>query len=75
VNQIGERADDQLGRDALPEISSTPDLKGDLQLLQRRLERQTNGAGTVQYGHVPGDGAVADQLGDGERHLPRLDLW
>jgi hypothetical protein len=37
VTQIRQRADDQLGRNALPEIGAASNLAGDCKLLQGRL--------------------------------------
>jgi hypothetical protein len=74
VMQIGQRADNQLGGNALLEIGAASNLAGDGKLLQGRLQWQTDGANAIQNGDPLRGAALAHQPGDRQRHLPRLYL-
>jgi hypothetical protein len=58
----------------LPKISAASNLAGDGKLLQGRLQWQTDSADAIQNGDLAQGAASADQLGDGQRYLPRLYL-
>ena len=74
VAKIMESADDKLGCAALPDVARAAHFEGDRQFLERRLEREPNGAGPVKHGRLPRRIALGEKRGYRPRRLPRLDL-
>ena len=74
VEQVEQRAEEQLRGGALPEVAGTADVEGDVQGLERALEGEAGRAGAVEDGDLLGRHAVPDQRHDGPHHLPDLDV-